>query len=102
VASASYEARKFGVKPRMFVFLFKADFDLTVNDLILLYRFIRDAKKLCPEAIVVACQYKRYEEVSKIVYNIFFKHSNKVQPVSGLKLLLRNVTFWFVYSMFFS
>lgn len=57
VSAASYEARAFGIKARMHVC---------------------DARKLCPELIVVPCQFDKYFEVSKKLYKILIDHSNEV------------------------
>src|SRR5690348_9121264 len=44
---------------------------------------VRDAKKLCPELIIVQCQFDKYEKVSEAMYRIFFKYTNLVEAVSA-------------------
>ncbi|KAL0055598.1 hypothetical protein WJX82_002289 [Trebouxia sp. C0006] len=61
VSSANYEARKFGIRPSM---------------------FIAEAKKRCPHLIVMPYQFDKYEEVSEQVYRILLKATACVQPVS--------------------
>jgi nucleotidyltransferase/DNA polymerase involved in DNA repair len=57
VATASYEARAFGIKSRMHVC---------------------EARKLCPDLVVVPCQYDKYFEVSKKLYKILIDYSTQV------------------------
>lgn len=62
VSSANYEARKFGVRANM---------------------FIGEAKKLCPQLIVMPYQFDLYQDVSEAVYLIMFRmFPGRVQPVS--------------------
>src|SRR5512140_3598860 len=61
VASASYEARKFGVRSAM----------PSVT-----------AKKLCPDLIFVKHRFERYIEVSDQVLEIFCEYSDLVEPLS--------------------
>ncbi len=61
VSAASYEARKFGVKSAMSGVL---------------------AKKYCPELIFVKPRYDRYQEISKMVRDIFFDYTDLVEPLS--------------------
>lgn len=62
VSSANYEARKFGVRANM---------------------FIGEAKKLCPQLIVMPYQFDLYQDVSEEVYLIMFRmFPGRVQPVS--------------------
>jgi DNA polymerase-4 len=61
VASASYEARKFGVKSAM--------------------PSIK-AKKLCPDLIFVRHRFERYHEISDQILEIFREYSNLVEPLS--------------------
>ena len=61
VTSASYEARKFGVRSAM----------PSVQ-----------AQKLCPQAIFVAGRMHRYSEISKIVRRVFEEFSPIVEPLS--------------------
>jgi DNA repair protein REV1 len=35
--------------------------------------FMKTAKRLCPELVVVGYEFSKYEEVSKQIYRIFFK-----------------------------
>ena len=50
VSTCSYEARKFGVKSAMPIFI---------------------AQKLCPQGIYLKVRYSRYKEVSNKIFNIF-------------------------------
>ncbi len=61
VCAASYEARKFGVRSAM--------------------PALR-AARLCPQAIFVPPDFARYRAVSKQVREIFFKHTDLVEPLS--------------------
>lgn len=62
VSTCSYAARRYGIKPRMFV---------------------REARALCPDLICLPCEYDKYEKVSQQIYQIFLKYSNRVQAVSA-------------------
>eukprot|EP00727_Mastigamoeba_balamuthi_P011792 m51a1_g7235 putative dna repair protein rev1-like (567) ;mRNA; r:68600-76061 len=62
VASASYEARKYGIKARMLV---------------------REAKALCPDLIVKTAEFDKYEQASGTFYDILWKHTSVVEPVSA-------------------
>ena len=61
VATASYEARRFGVHSAMPV---------------------GQAKRLCPELIVVEGHYQRYKEVSRTVHEVFHEYTDLVEPIS--------------------
>ena len=61
VCAASYEARKFGVRSAM--------------------PALR-AARLCPQAVFVPPDFSRYRAVSKLVREIFFKHTDLVEPLS--------------------
>src|SRR5580765_8027190 len=61
VCAASYEARKFGVRSAM--------------------PALR-AARLCPQAVFVPPDFSRYRAVSKLVREIFFKHTDLVDPLS--------------------
>ena len=61
VAAASYEARRFGVRSAM---------PSTV------------AKRLCPELIFVKHHFKRYQEVSSSVFEIFKDYTEIIEPLS--------------------
>jgi len=62
VSSANYEARRLGIRANMFV---------------------GEAKKLCPQLIVMPYQFDLYQEVSEAVYRIMFEmFPGRVQPVS--------------------
>src|SRR4051812_4786318 len=61
VTTASYEARVFGCHSAQ---------PMAV------------AKRLCPQAIVVPCRFKRYHEVSEKLFSIFDEFSPVVQPLS--------------------
>ena len=62
VSSASYEARRCGVKSRM---------------------FIKDAFALCPDAIFLPCSYKKYELASKAFFDTLLKYTHHLQTVSA-------------------
>lgn len=61
VATCSYEARNFGVKSAMPIFM---------------------AKELCPSAIFLPTRFYRYREISKKIFDIFYKFTPFVEPVS--------------------
>ena len=61
VASASYEARKFGVKSAM---------PSTI------------AKKMCPNLFFARPRFSRYKEVSSTIFEIFLKYTPLVEPLS--------------------
>lgn len=61
VAAASYEARKFGVRSAMPSII---------------------AKRLCPELIFVKHNFKRYNEVSSNVFEIFKEYTDIIEPLS--------------------
>src|SRR5450759_1916533 len=61
VAACSYEARKFGVRSAM----------STAKALV-----------LCPAAIPVRPNFKKYEEASSIINKIFHEYTNLVEPLS--------------------
>ena len=61
VATCSYEARKFGVKSAM---------------------ACSHAKKLCPTAIFVSPNFKKYKLVSSQIRSIFQRYTNKIEPLS--------------------
>ena len=61
VTSASYEARKFGVRSAM------PDYE---------------ARRLCPEGIFVPGRMDRYVEVSRVVRTVFESFSPAVEPLS--------------------
>ncbi|KAK9825519.1 hypothetical protein WJX74_003581 [Apatococcus lobatus] len=61
VSSANYEARAFGIKADM---------------------FIADAKRRCPDLIVMPYEFDRYEAVSEAVYRILLSTTACVQPIS--------------------
>lgn len=61
VATCSYEARKYGIHSAQPTFL---------------------AKKLCPEAIFISGDHKRYSQVSKEIFKILYSICDKVQVVS--------------------
>lgn len=61
VATASYGARRFGVHSAMPV---------------------GQAKRLCPELIVVEGHYQRYKEVSRTVHEVFHEYTDLVEPIS--------------------
>ncbi len=61
VSTASYEARKFGIRSAMSA---------------------AEARRLCPEAIFVRPQFEKYTAVSRLVMGIFHQHTELVEPVS--------------------
>ncbi|XP_040940549.1 DNA repair protein REV1 isoform X7 [Gossypium hirsutum] len=61
ISSANYPARDYGIKAGMFV---------------------RDAKSLCPQLVILPYNFEAYEEVADQFYNILHKHCNRVQAVS--------------------
>jgi len=61
VATCSYEARNFGVKSAMPVYM---------------------AKAKCPEAIFLPVRYGRYQEISNKIFNIFYNITPYVEPMS--------------------
>ncbi len=61
VCSASYEARKFGIKSGMST---------------------KSAYKLCPDAIFLQSKFDEYIATSKIIHNIFYEYTDIVEPVS--------------------
>jgi DNA polymerase-4 len=61
VASASYEARKFGVRSAMACAL---------------------AYKLCPQAIFIRGRLNRYKEISQQIHAIFAQYTNLIEPIS--------------------
>ena len=61
VATCSYEARKYGVKSAMPIFM---------------------AQKLCPQGIYLKVRYERYKEVSRKIFNIFREITPLVEPLS--------------------
>lgn len=61
VATASYEARKYGVKSAM---------------------PISKARKLCPDGIFLSPRFERYQEISKKIRKIFLSYTPKVEPIS--------------------
>jgi DNA polymerase IV len=61
VCAASYEARRFGIRSAM----------PTVR-----------AERLCPEAIFVAPDFPRYRAVSRLIREIFHRHTDLIEPLS--------------------
>ena len=61
VSSCNYPARKFGLKAGM---------------------FMKTAKSLCPDLVVMKYDFAQYEEVSKQLYKICLNFSPTVEPVS--------------------
>lgn len=58
ISAANYVARKYGVKSGM---------------------WMKQAKQLCPELVVVPYEFEKYEQISKQVYHILFSFSQIVQ-----------------------
>ena len=61
VCTASYEARKFGVRSAM---------------------SSTYAAKLCPQAIFLSPRFERYKEISQAVRKIFERFTNLIEPLS--------------------
>lgn len=61
VSTCSYEARKFGVKSAMPIFI---------------------AQKLCPQGVYLKVRYYRYKEVSNKIFNIFKEVTPIIEPLS--------------------
>ncbi|GIL73675.1 hypothetical protein Vretimale_5440, partial [Volvox reticuliferus] len=61
VSSANYLARSFGVRADM---------------------FIAEAKRRCPDLIVVPYEFEKYQTISEQVYRILMSYTSIVQPVS--------------------
>lgn len=61
VATCSYEARSFGVRSAMPIYM---------------------AKTKCPEAVFLPVRYGRYKEISNKIFNIFYKITPYVEPMS--------------------
>jgi len=61
VAAASYEARPFGVRSAM---------------------PLSRARRLCPKAIFVPCDFKAYREASKSVFKILDRYSPVIEPIA--------------------
>jgi len=61
VATASYEARRFGVHSAM---------------------AMTKAKRLCPQLHVVPCRFSVYKEVSGQIHDIFHEYTDLVEPIS--------------------
>ncbi|KAE8690582.1 Basic helix-loop-helix DNA-binding superfamily protein, putative isoform 1 [Hibiscus syriacus] len=63
ISSANYPARDYGIKAGMFV---------------------RDAKGLCPQLVILPYNFEAYEEVADQFYDILHKHCNRVQCKAGI------------------
>jgi len=61
VCAASYEARKFGIRSAMPAI---------------------HAERLCPDAIFVPPDFTRYKEASRLVREIFSRHTDLIEPLS--------------------
>ena len=61
VATASYEARRFGVHSA---------------------QSIQVAKRLCPQLIIVEPHFQRYKEVSSVLHGIFHDYTDLIEPIS--------------------
>lgn len=61
VSTCSYEARKFGIKSAMPVFM---------------------AQRLCPQGIFLKVRYYRYKEISNKIFSIFREVTQLVEPLS--------------------
>jgi len=61
VCTASYEARKFGIRSAM---------------------ACSKAWRLCPDAVFIQPRHGRYREISRQIFVIFERYTNKIEPVS--------------------
>ena len=61
VSTASYEARKWGVHSA---------------------QSIAQAKKRCPELIIVPCRHEHYAEISQQIHRIFQEYTDLIEPIS--------------------
>ena len=61
VSTASYEARKYGVRSAL---------------------SIAQAKRLCPQLIIVPCRHEHYKEVSQQIHHIFQGYTDLIEPIS--------------------
>ena len=61
VSTASYEARKYGVRSAL---------------------SIAQAKRLCPNLIIVPCRHDHYKEVSQQIHHIFQEYTDLIEPIS--------------------
>ena len=61
VSTASYEARPYGVHSAM---------------------SIVQAKRRCPDLIIVPCHFDRYKEVSRQIHQVFHEYTDLVEPIS--------------------
>lgn len=61
VSTASYEARRWGVHSA---------------------QSIVQAKKRCPQLIIVPCRYERYKEISRQIHEIFHEYTDIIEPIS--------------------
>lgn len=61
VSTASYEARKYGVRSAL---------------------SIAQAKRLCPHLIIVPCRHEHYKEVSQQIHHIFQEYTDLIEPIS--------------------
>lgn len=61
VSTASYEARPYGIHSAM---------------------SIAQAKRRCPDLIIVPCHFERYKEVSRQIHEVFHEYTDLVEPIS--------------------
>lgn len=61
VTTASYEARKYGVRSAMPIY---------------------QAKKLCPHGVFIKTRIKKYQEVSREIFKTLFTYTNQIEKVS--------------------
>lgn len=61
VSTASYEARRWGVHSAQSVV---------------------QAKKRCPQLIIVPCRHERYKEISQQIHEIFHEYTDMIEPIS--------------------
>ncbi len=71
VATASYEARRYGIKSGQPVFR---------------------ARKLCPQGYFVSPNFEKYHAASDAIYDIFYQYTNIIEP-AGIDEAYLNVTY---------
>lgn len=61
IAAASYPARKFGLRSAM---------------------SMTQAKKLCPQVVVIEPNFEKYRDVSQQIHQVFQKYTHLIEPLS--------------------
>eukprot|EP00026_Physarum_polycephalum_P008639 Phypoly_transcript_08732.p1 GENE.Phypoly_transcript_08732~~Phypoly_transcript_08732.p1 ORF type:complete len:487 (+),score=82.06 Phypoly_transcript_08732:53-1462(+) len=67
IACCNYPARNLGIKSRMLV---------------------KDALVICPDLLILTCEFEKYQKVSEKIFDIFFEVTTKVQALSVDEALL--------------